>query len=334
MAIASQGLDLSASGGEGSTGDVGRSPGQIAWARLRRDRVGMACIVVLLMVTAIAIVAPLVVRLLGVNAEYNTKLIGDGGLPKAGLFPQWNTGISADHWLGIEPVTGRDLFAELLYASRLSLLVAFLSTALTLVLGTALGIIAGYSGGRVDRIITQVTDLVLSFPQLILLIALSPVIVQVFKDRFGVDGEVLPKMLFFVVVFGFFGWPYLARIIRGQVLSLREQEFVEAAVSLGASTRRILIREILPNLWVPIIVYGTLLLPVYVAAESALSFLNVGFSEPTPTWGKMLDESVKYYNVAPLYLFIPGTALFVVVLAFNLLGDSVRDALDPRAGRS
>ncbi|MGL5830246.1 MAG: ABC transporter permease [Angustibacter sp.] len=329
-----QGLDPVGSGSERSSDGIGRSPGHIAWARLRRDRVGMTCLVVLLAVVVIAILTPLIVRLLGVNAEYNTKLIGDGGLPKDGLLPQWNTGISADHWLGIEPVTGRDLFAELLYASRLSLLVAFLSTALTLILGTVIGLVAGYVGGRVDRAITQITDLVLSFPQLILLIALSPVFVQVFRGNFGVEGEVLPKMLFFVIVFGLFGWPYLARIIRGQVLSLREQEFIEAAVSLGASTRRILFREILPNLWVPIIVYGTLLLPVYIAAESALSFLNVGFSEPTPTWGKMLDESVKYYNVAPLYLFIPGTALFVVVLAFNLLGDSVRDALDPRAGRS
>ncbi len=293
----------------------------------------MLCLGVLVVVFFGAVFTPVIVRLLGINAEYNTNLIGDGGLPRGGLFPSWNTGISSAHWLGIEPVTGRDLLAELLYASRLSLLVAFLSTLLTLVLGTGLGILAGYSGGKIDAWLSQLMDLILSFPQLILLIALSPVIVQVFTERLGVDGEVLPKMFFFIVVFGFFGWPYLARIIRGQVLSLREQEFVEAAISLGASTRRILFREILPNLWVPIIVYGTLLLPIYIAAESALSFLSVGFSEPTPTWGKMLDESVKYYNVAPLYLFIPGLALFIVVLAFNLLGDSVRDALDPRAGR-
>ena len=130
-----------------------------------------------------------------------------------------------------------------------------------------------------------------------------------------------------------FGWPYLARIVRGQVLSLREREFVESAISMGASTRRILFKEILPNLWAPILVYATILLPTYIAAEAALSFLGVGLVPPTPSWGAMLAESVRYFTVLPGYLFIPGTYLFIVVLSFNLLGDAVRDALDPRAGR-
>jgi len=176
-------------------------------------------------------------------------------------------------------------------------------------------------------------DLILCVPQLVLLISLSPLVLSALDSRFGIDGN-SARLIYLILVFGIFGWPYLARIIRGQVLSLREREFVEAAISTGASTRRILFKEVLPNLWVPILVYSSLLLPSYISAEAALSFLGVGVAEPTPTWGNMLSNSVKYYQVAPLYLFIPGTALFILVLSFNLLGDSIRDALDPRAGRN
>jgi peptide/nickel transport system permease protein len=147
-------------------------------------------------------------------------------------------------------------------------------------------------------------------------------------------GELASRVLYLILVLSFFGWPYLARIVRGQVLSLREREFVESAVSMGAGTRRILFREILPNLWAPILVYATLLLPTYIAAEATLSFLGVGLVPPTPSWGAMLADSVRYFVVDPAFLFIPGTYLFIVVLAFNLLGDAVRDALDPRAARS
>jgi peptide/nickel transport system permease protein len=147
-------------------------------------------------------------------------------------------------------------------------------------------------------------------------------------------GSNTARVVYIILVLSFFGWPYLARIVRGQVLSLREREFVESAISMGAGTPRILFREILPNLWAPVLVYFTILLPVYIAAEATLSFLGVGLLPPTPSWGAMLADSVTYFRVAPAYLFIPGTALFIVVLAFNLLGDAVRDALDPRAGRA
>jgi len=139
--------------------------------------------------------------------------------------------------------------------------------------------------------------------------------------------------VYLVFVFSLFGWPYVARIVRGQVLSLREREFVEASVSLGAPTRRVLFREILPNLWAPVIVYISLLIPLNISAEATVSFLGVGIGEPDATWGSMLGDSVSFFIVCPLYLFIPGTLLLIVVLAFNLLGDSVRDALDPRTAR-
>lgn len=330
MTLASQSAEQETHVTEGVTGVQGRSPSQIAWGRLKRDKVGMVSMAIVILYVVIALLAPVITRILGVDTNYNTANIGDGGIPKGGVL---NSGISLSHLLGVEPVTGRDILAELLYGSRISLLVAFLGTLLTGAIGVTMGVISGFAGGRVDALLGRLMDLILSFPQLILLIALSPIIVDRLDKDFGVDGNPA-RVAFLIAVFAVFGWPYLARIIRGQVLSLREREFVEAAISMGASTRRILFKEILPNLWVPILVYSSLLLPSYIGAEAALSFLGVGVGEPTPTWGKMLSDSVKFYQVAPLYLFIPGTALFILVLAFNLLGDSIRDALDPRAGRA
>jgi len=331
MTLASQSAEQETHVTSGVTGIAGRSPSQIAWGRFKRDRVGMLSLIVVMLYIVVALLAPVIVKALGVDIQQHTGLIGDGGMPKEPGF--LNSGISADHLLGIEPLTGRDILAELLYGARISLLIAFLGTILTVTLGILIGIVAGYSGGRIDAILGRVMDLVLAFPQLLLLLALAPVVTQVLDQRFGIEGNA-GKITFLILVFGLFGWPYLARIVRGQVLSLREREFVEAAVSIGAGTRRILFREVLPNLWVPIIVYATLLLPSYISAEAALSFLGVGVSEPTPTWGAMLTASVKFNSVDPLYLFIPGTALFILVLAFNLMGDTVRDALDPRAGRA
>jgi peptide/nickel transport system permease protein len=314
---------------DAAPGIAGRSPAQMAWTRLKKDPVAVACIAVILLVVLVAVFAPLITKALGLTDDFNNHLIKDGGLPNGPL----HSGISWDHPLGVEPLTGRDLMYRLLYGSRISLLVAGLGTFFTVVIGVLLGMIAGYSGGWIDAVLSRIMDLLLSFPQLILLIALSPVLVQVLDNQLGIDGNPA-RITFLIIVFSVFGWTYLARLIRGQVLSIREREFVEAAISIGASSRRILIKEVLPNLWVPILVYASLLFPSYIGLEAALSFLGVGVSEPTPTWGRMLSDSVNFYQVDPLYLFIPGTYLFIVVLTFNLLGDSIRDALDPRAARS
>jgi len=315
----------------GETAEIaGRSLTAIAWGRLRRDKVAVTSIVVLALIVGIALLAPLIARLFGVTPDdFNPKTIDDaGGLPIG-----WGGGISKEHLLGVEPGTGRDIFARLLYGSRISLLIALSATTITVVLGVSIGIIAGYSRGWLDTALGRLMDVVLAFPLILILLALSNVLTQRLQTTFHL-GELPARVLYLILVLSFFGWPYLARIVRGQVLSLREREFVESAVSMGAGTPRILFREILPNLWAPILVYSTLLLPTYIAAEATLSFLGVGLVPPTPSWGAMLADSVRYFRVDPAFLFIPGLYLFIVVLAFNLLGDAVRDALDPRAGRA
>ncbi len=305
----------------------GRSLRQIIWARLRRDRVAMVCLVVLVVYYLIGVFGPVVFGMLGVNPyRFDPAAISDlGGRP----FGEWG-GISAAHPLGVEWGTGRDIFAQLLYGLRISLVIATSATLITVSIGTTVGIIAGYTGGWTDTIIGRLMDLVLAFPFLLIILALSGVLTQRLT-QLGVPEGNPSRILYLILVFSVFGWPYLARIVRGQVISLREREFVEAAVAMGANKRRILFTEILPNLWAPILVYATLTLPAYIGLEAALSFLGVGVLPPETTFGAMLANSVSYFNVVPTYLFIPGTVLVILVVSFNLLGDSLRDALDPKA---
>jgi peptide/nickel transport system permease protein len=307
----------------------GRSLTQLAWSRIRKDKVAMISLVVLFLVLFVAAFSGVINHLRGqsIFAFHQDLISNDGGLPN-GHFG----GVSWTHPVGVEPGTGRDLLARLLVGSRYSFIVAFSSTILTVFLGVTIGSIAGYSRGWVDSLLGRIMDLILSFPLLLVLLALSPIIVERLHALHlqGNNAEVF----YLIIVLSFFGWPYLARVVRGQVLSLREREFVEASISLGAPTRRVLFKEIVPNLWAPVIVYASLLLPSFIAAEATLAYLGVGLVEPTPSWGGMLESSVTYFNVDPFFLFVPGLYLFIVVLAFNLIGDAVRDALDPRAGRS
>jgi peptide/nickel transport system permease protein len=307
----------------------GRSLGQIAWLRLKRDRLAMISLGLVIVFLLIAILANVLSAIEGQNPlKFNpgTLDFDKGSLPR-GAFG----GVSSEHWLGVEPTTGRDLFARLVFGARTSLLVALTSTALSVGLGSLFGVMAGFFGGRVDSLISRAMDLILAFPQLLLLIALTPVAI----DRLagiGIGGGTA-HLVYLITVIGFFGWPYFGRIIRGQTLSLREREFVDASRSLGATNSHILFKQLLPNLVAPILVYSTLIIPTYISLEAALSYLGVGVIEPTPSWGKMLSDSVVYSYADPTYLLIPGIALFVLVLAFNLFGDGLRDALDPKAGR-
>jgi peptide/nickel transport system permease protein len=301
----------------------GRSLRQIAWSRLRRDKVAMAGGVVVLLLILVAIFAPLIVKLLGHPPnEFHQNLIDPSLGTPIGRFG----GISWDFPFGLEPVNGRDLFSRIVYGSRISLLIAFLATLLSVLIGTILGIISGYFGGWVDAVISRVMDVFLAFPLLLFAIALAGVV----PDRaFGLTGDTL-RIALLIFIIGFFGWPYIGRIVRGQTLSLREREFVDAARSLGARWPYIIFREVLPNLMAPILVYATLLIPTNILFEAALSFLGVGVRPPTPTWGGMLSAAVHYYQTAPHFMIFPGMAIFITVLAFNLFGDGLRDALDPR----
>jgi peptide/nickel transport system permease protein len=310
---------------EGVPGRIqGRSLGQIAWLRLKRDKVAIAggCVVIFLVVVAVS--APLIVKLLGhPPTEFHQNMIDPSLQTPKG---RWG-GMSGEFLFGLEPVNGRDLFSRVMYGARISLLVAFLATLLSVLIGTVLGVISGYFGGWVDTAISRTMDAFLAFPLLLFAIALAGVIPD---TAFGITGNGL-RVALLIFIIGFFSWPYIGRIIRGQALSLREREFVDAARSLGARGPYIVFREMLPNLVAPILVYATLLIPTNILFEAALSFLGVGVRPPTPTWGGMLSEAVRFYTIAPHFMVFPGLAIFVTVLAFNLFGDGLRDALDPRA---
>jgi peptide/nickel transport system permease protein len=300
----------------------GRSLGQIAWRRLRRDRVAMAGGIFIVFLVLVAIIGPHVVQ----NPDtYNSNLINPTFSRPIG---PWG-GISMAHPLGVEPVTGRDMLARIVAGAQYSLLIGFLATMLAVVIGVFFGIIAGYFGGWIDALIARAMDVFLAFPLLVFAIALVGVIPD---SAWGLSGNTL-RVFLLVFIIGFFAWPYMGRIIRGQVLSLRKREFVDAARSIGARGPYILFHELLPNLVGPILVYSTLLIPTNILFEAALDYLGVGLIPPTPSWGQMLSNAVTngFYYIDPMYMVIPGLAIFITVMAFNLFGDGLRDALDPRA---
>jgi ABC-type dipeptide/oligopeptide/nickel transport system permease subunit len=303
---------------------AGRSPWRIAWTRLRRDKVALGGGVVVVLLVLVALGADLIVALFGhPPLEFHYEKIDPNlQVPVDGF-----GGIDGEFLFGAEPVNGRDIFSRVVYGSRISLLIAFLATLLSAVLGTVLGVVAGYFGGWVDTVISRVMDVFLAFPLLLFAIALAGVVPD---QAFGLSGDTL-RIALIVFIVGFVNWPYIGRIVRGQAMSLREREFVDAARSMGASTPRILVTEMLPNLVAPILVYTTLLIPTNILFEAALSFLGVGVRPPTPTWGGMLADATDWYQIAPHFMLFPGLAIFATVLAFNLFGDGLRDALDPRS---
>ncbi|GAA2659362.1 ABC transporter permease [Nonomuraea recticatena] len=311
---------------------VGRSPGQLMWLRFKRDRAGVGAAVIVLFFFLVAILAPVISMVYGKDpytlyGQENPGLLNDFGYPVGA-----NGGVSSQFWFGIEPGLGRDVFTQLVYGIRTSLLIAVVATVLTSLLGVVLGIVAGYAGGRVDSLIGRVIDIVLSFPAVLFTIAFMPVVENLFV-RPDEQTPVWLRAVTLVIVLSAFGWAGLARLLRGQVLTLREREFVEAARVTGASPARVVFKELLPNLWTPILIQSTLLLPALVTAEAALSFLGVGMIEPIPDWGRMFLRGTEVYQNDITYLVFPGVALLVFVIAFNLLGDSVRDAFDPKIKR-
>jgi ABC-type dipeptide/oligopeptide/nickel transport system permease subunit len=313
---------------------AGKSPTQIAFARLRKDKVAVTCSIVLLLLVLLAAFAPLITKALDIywdiqnpNAPDVSDVLDFDGFPKIG--PPFHS-FTWDHPLGVAPRLGYDNLAYLLYGLRTSLIVAFVATVVSTIVGVVLGLMSGFSRGWLDRGISFVTDVFLAFPYLLGMLALAPIIVS----RFTTDLNALARaqLITLITILVVFGWMGLTRLIRGQVLSLREREFIMAAEVIGVPTRKILFKELLPNLVAPIVVSISLGMPAFVAAEAGLSFLGLGLTG-TPSLGKMVADATPYYADYGLYLWLPVGAITLLTLSLNLLGDSVRDAFDPRSRR-
>ena len=331
LEVAGEGLSHTGTAEE-SSGDKaieGRSLGQIAWRQLRTDKIAMGGGIFVVLVLIVAAFADQINNLIGPQPNDFNPLLTDPNTQ----FPigSWG-GASAAHPLGIQPVFGQDILARIIKGTQTSIIVGLLATALSLILGIALGLIAGYYRGVIDTVLSRIMDTLLSFPVLLFSIAILAVFQESPNGIFGLNGQPL-NFAVIVFVLGFFSWPYIARIIRGQVLSLREKEFVDAARSLGATNFRIISREILPNLVGPILVYATLAIPANILGEAGLSFLGVGLQPPTTSLGQMIQLAAPGVEIDPSFVFWPGLTIFLIVLAFNLFGDGLRDALDPKSTR-
>jgi ABC-type dipeptide/oligopeptide/nickel transport system permease subunit len=298
-----------------------RSPFELFWTRLRRDRLALVSLAFIAFLVFVAVAAPLIVKLLGLPGPYvqNLNLTDQFGSP---------LGPSGAHPFGVDE-QGRDVMSRVIYGTRVSLEVGIVGTAIATVIGVAMGLFAGFYRGWVDTALSRFTDVVLSLPLLLLGLGIGAAC----SVRGCLGGVIQPGLGNLLFLIGFFTWTYVMRIVRGLVLSLRESEFVVASRALGASNLRIMFREILPNLVAPIIVYSTLLIPLNILFEAALSFLGVGVRAPTASWGQMIASATPIFNTAWWYMVFPGVALLLTVLAFNLLGDGLRDALNPRTAR-
>jgi ABC-type dipeptide/oligopeptide/nickel transport system permease subunit len=305
---------------------IGRTPRQLAWRRFRRNRFGIPTLIISGTITLVTVLAPLIGGLFGIDGRKRfPETLSSRGMPNGNF-----GGISWSHPLGIEPGIGHDLLARLIFGARISFFVALITTVISIAIGVVAGIIMGFFRGRVDSTIGRFIDFLLAFPSFFMIVALSLPMVQRLEKSGIAEGNTA-RMLYLVLILIFFGWPYLARVIRSQVLSIRERDYVMAARALGASNTRIIFKEILPNLWSIIIVYFSLSLPGYLTAEAVFSFLGLGIQPPDASWGLLISDSIKYVMNEPTYFFITTTSLIFVVLTFNLLGDAVRDALDPKS---
>ena len=308
---------------------LSRSPGQLARARFFRDKKTVVAAVIVVIYVLLAIAAPILVAL-GVLQPYanNQDLVANDSLP-IGDFG----GASWAHPFGVEPGLGRDTLSRVWFGLSFSLAIALIGSMLAMAIGVILGIISGLTGGWVDYIIGRLIDLTLAFPQTLMLLALSSTVLGILTTVFFIPEGDLARAAYVILVLAVFGWVGVARVIRGQVLSIREREYIDAAKLIRASPMRRWFREVLPNLWAPILVQGTLILPAYISAEAAYAYLNVSVQQPTPTLGNVLQDAVRYPVADFTYFIIPVLVLVILVVAFNLLGDGLRDALDPKGSR-
>ncbi|MFN2544743.1 MAG: ABC transporter permease [Actinomycetota bacterium] len=317
---------------------VGRTPWQIFWGRFKKDKVAFVGAGFIILLGLVAILAPFIAnhiihhgpnQLLGSpNSSTGEPAVLPNVLSPIGL----PTGPSGKLWFGADQ-SGRDLFVRVIYGAQTSLTVALLATGISVLIGVILGVVAGFTGGIIDTVIARTIDIVMSLP--ILLFAIGIAGACSISPQGCTIGflHLEPGRNLVVFIIALVNWTYIARIVRGQTFSLREREFVESARALGAPGRRIMFREILPNLVAPIIVYATLIIPSNIIFEASLSFLGVGIPQDTPSWGRMLSDATQLFRVAWWMMLFPGLFLFLTTLSFNLLGDGLRDALDPRSGR-
>lgn len=289
----------------------GRSPYRLAYERLKSDRAAMISLGVIIALVLVAVFAPVIAAVIGHGSIQQFRSGPHTGLSPDGL----PVGPSSTFFFGTDN-QGRDILVRVAYGARISLFVGIVATAAEVVIGVVLGLAAGFFGGVVDTLVGFIIEVVLSIPYLLFGISL----VSISHASLTIT----------IVVIAVFGWAAIARVVRGQVLTVREKEYVEAARSLGAGPMRIMFIDILPNVIAPVIVYATLLIPVSIVTEAALSFLGVGVPPPTPDWGQMISDAQSYYQVAWWFLVFPSVALVITTVAFNIFGDGVRDALDPR----
>jgi ABC-type dipeptide/oligopeptide/nickel transport system permease subunit len=306
---------------EASEEIAARSPLQLFWRRLRSDRFALVSLAFIVFLVVLAIAAPLVVKLLGLPGPSveNANLTDSFGSP---------LGPSSAHPFGVDQL-GEDVMSRVIYGTRVSLEIGVVGTGIATLIGVVTGVVAGFYRGWVDTLLSRLVDVMLSVPLLLLGLGLGAACAV----RGCLGGAIQPGLGEILFLIAFANWTYIFRIVRGLVLSLREREFVDASRSLGASDARIMFREILPNLVAPVIVYATLLIPLNILLEAALSFLGVGVRPPTASWGQMIAAATPIFNTAWWYMTFPGLALLLTVLAFNLLGDGLQDALNPRTAR-
>jgi peptide/nickel transport system permease protein len=309
---------------------VARSPMQLFWRRFRSDRVAMVSLAFIIFLIFVAVFAGPIVNLLGVTGPNtpNNNCPGPASQCALDAFGQ-PTGPSSLHPFGVDEL-GRDILARTIYGAQVSLEVAFIATGFAVLIGVTIGTAAGYFRGWIDSLLSRFMDVVLAFPVLLFAIGLASAC-ALGKGCLG--GLLTTGRVTLIVVIALASWPYIGRIIRGQALSIREKEFIDASRSLGASNTRIMRKEVLPNLVAPIIVYTSLILPTNILFEAALSFLGVGVQPPTASWGQMIADAAPNFDTQWWYMLFPGIALVLTVLAFNLVGDGLQDALNPRTGR-
>ena len=305
----------------------GQSLWSDAWVRIKKNHMAMASLVILFIIGSLCFIAPV----FDIIPDPNTQNLNNTFLPP-----------SKEHLLGTDQ-SGRDLLARLLFGGQISLLVGIVATTVSVIIGLTYGAIAGYAGGKTDSMMMRIVDILYGLPFLVLVILFSLLISEHAQELTGDLVKRWPSQEVFIkkfinlvplfIAIGALGWLTMARVARAQVLSLKKQEFVEAAVSLGLPHRKILIRHIMPNMLGPIIVYATLTVPGFVLTEATLSFLGLGVESPNSSWGILLSEGANYMETHPRLLIIPSITFSLTLLALNFLGDGLRDALDPKAAK-